>query len=606
MLRYPIVLLALSCSLIHSALAELSVTATFNPPRIALGDKSQYLVEITETSTGQRPTTERVDSLPIPQSGGLELTNGRVSNSSHTSIVNGVAEYSSTLQLIIDARAPQTGRFTIPTYTFQYKGETLRAPAVTLQVVERSADAGPTIDELIFLTAEVPEQLYVGQTTPIVLKLYISTDVRLSGLSSFDRDADGFTISELPDSKESSEVYNGRRYRVLNWPLLITPIQAGAQDINFQFSVAAQIPNQNNRRDPMSRRGFGSSIFDDFFGRSERFDVYTKPTSIDVRPVPSKNKPDSFTGAIGDFALQVYTDLQSTKVGEPIMLSVEVSGQGNFDRIGGPLIPDSEKWRTYEPETQFQPSAPGNALRGTKRFDYVLIPRKAGTLKVPPLEFSYLDPSTDQYTTLAAPEIDIEVSPSDLRIAPSTQVETTDIPEQAQPAQPQQREITIKEALLTLDYRPEPATSANGRILKNPLFWLSNAAVAGLLGFVCHALRHRRRLRENREYAALHAAKQERDQAIKEAHRAKDAATFYHAAQNAIRLTATYKARRSLRSADIDELTEFLRSQQTSESIVEQTRALFFEADQIRFSQQTASDNMTAAKANLEGILKAL
>ena len=232
--------------------AEINVTAIFNPPRVALGDKAQYVIEIKETDTSRKPEIESVTSLPIPQSGGLELTNGRTGTSQQTSIINGEREYSVTQQLIIDADAPRVGTFTLPSYVFQYKEQTLRAPSATLQVVERGADAGPTTDELIFLKADAPDQLYIGQTTAIQLKLYISQNIRLSGLNNFDRSADGFTISELPDSQETSEVFNGRSYRVLNWTLTITPIQTGPQDLNFQFTVSASLPGQNNRsRDPL-------------------------------------------------------------------------------------------------------------------------------------------------------------------------------------------------------------------------------------------------------------------------------------------------------------------------------------------------------------------
>jgi hypothetical protein len=134
-----------------STSAEISVTAIFNPPRVALGDKAQYVLAIKETDTSRQPEVERVTSLPIPQSGGLELTNGRTGTSQQTSIINGEREYSVTQQLIIDANAPRVGTFNLPTYVFQYKGQTLRAPTATLQVVERGADAGPTSDELIFL-----------------------------------------------------------------------------------------------------------------------------------------------------------------------------------------------------------------------------------------------------------------------------------------------------------------------------------------------------------------------------------------------------------------------------------------------------------------------
>ena len=603
--RFKFTLALLPWLLALTTSAEISVTAIFNPPRIALGDKAQYVLEIKESSTSLQPAIEPVTSLPIPQSGGLELTNGRTGTSQQTSIINGAREYSVTQQLIIDADAPRIGTFTLPTYVFQYKGQTLRAPTATLQVVERAADAGPTTDELIFLKADTPDQLYIGQTTTLELKLYIAPNVRLSGLNSFDRNADGFTISsELPESKETSEIVNGRSYRVLNWTLTITPIQIGPQDLNFQFTVSASLPGQNNRtRDPLGGRGFGSSLFDDFFTRSERFSLSTEPTTVEVLALPTADKPASFTGAIGDFAMQVYTDRNQTQVGEPIMLSVEISGNGNFDRINGPTIPETADWRIYEPESNFQPRIAGSALLGTKRFDYVMIPKQAGTLEIPEMRFAYFEPGTQRYTQLSSPAIEIEVSPSGRPATPSGP-STQTAPPPSTALLPLQQELTVEEALLTLDYRPRSIHATSH--WNNTRFWSINAAIA--VGLVTYglALRRKRRLKEDPAYAARQRAKQELRTSKTAAQQAKVADHFYAQAQSAIRLAVTYRSGENNRTADIDTLCEVMLKKGLSERAISQTRRLFATADALRFAGKESKSDLAKAKSELEGILKAL
>ena len=587
-----------------STSAEISVTTIFNPPRIALGDKAQYILEIKETDTSRQPEIESVTSLPIPQSGGLDLTNGRTSTSQQTSIINGAREYSVTQQLIIDADAPRIGTFTLPTYVFQYKGQTLRAPAATLQVVERAADAGPTTDELIFLKADTPDQLYIGQTTTLQLKLYIATNVRLSSLSSFDRSADGFTISELPGSQETSEIFNGRSYRVLNSTLSITPIQTGPQDLNFQCTVSASLPGQNNRsRDPLGGRGFGSSLFDDFFTRSERLNLKTKPKTVEVLALPTNDEPASFTGAIGDFAMQVYTDRNQTKEGEPIMLSVEISGSGNFDRINGPTIPETAQWRSYEPESNFQSRSGGSALLGTKRFDYVMIPKQAGTLEIPEIHFAYFEPETQRYTQLSSPAIEIEVSPSDRPAAPPGKITQT-APPPSMEILPLQQELTAEEALLTLDYLP--SSSHQTSHWNNPRFWSINALIA--VGFVTIGLvlRRKRRLKEDLTYADQQSAKRELRTTKAAAQQAKVADDFYAQAQNAIRLAVTYRSGENHRTANIDTLCAAMLKTGLSEQAISQTSRLFATADALRFAGKKSNGDLDKAKSELEGILRAL
>ncbi|WPJ97483.1 BatD family protein [Coraliomargarita algicola] len=589
-----------------SASAAVQVTAIFNPPRIAMGDKSQYIVEIKETDTSKLPDPERVTSLPIPQSGGLELTNGRTSTSQQTSIINGAAEYSITQQLIIDAKPPRVGKFTIPSYVFQYKGETYRVPAATLETVERPADAGPTTDELIFLKTDTPEQLYVGQTTPIQLKLYISENIRLSSLNSFDRSADGFTISELPDSQESTEIVKGRRYRVLTWPLTITPIQTGEQDLSFQFTVSANVPGQNNRRDPFGRRGLGGSLFDDLFGQTERFTVYTEPTKVDVLSLPNDGKPDSFTGAIGDFSMKVYTDRDETQTGEPIMLSVEITGNGNFDRINGPIIPQIDEWRTYAPESQFQPHSAESTLRGTKRFDYVMIPNHDGNIQIPSIAFAYFDAKNKRYTELSSPAIPIKVTPSSKQAAPPT---VSNLPTNTQTittAPPLQKELSMEDALLTLDYRPTPSKHSNSKALKDPSIWIINLSLAVILTISSLWLRHKRRLKEDSAYADQQAAKHELRAITNSAQHAKDAESFYAQAQSAIRLAITCRTHKNHRTANINELESALEKAKVAEETISQTRELFQTADAQRFAGNTAPSDLSSAKSQLERILKAI
>ena len=584
--------------------AEISVTAIFNPPRVALGEKANYVLEIKETSTSEQPEIERVTSLPIPQLGGLELTNGRTGTSQQTSIINGAREYSVTQQLIIDADAPRIGTFTLPTYVFQYKGQTLRAPAATLQVVERAADAGPTTDELIFLKADTPDQLYLGQMTTLELKLYIAPNVRLSGLNSFDRNADGFTISELPDSKETSEIVNGRSYRVLNWTLTITPIQTGPQDLNFQFTVSVSLPGQNGRTsDPFGGRGFGSSLFDDFFTRSERLTLNTEPKTIEVLALPTADEPASFTGAIGDFVMQVYTDRNQTQVGEPIMFSVEISGNGNFDRINGPTIPETAQWRSYEPESNFQSRSGGSALLGTKRFDYVMIPKQAGALEIPEIHFAYFEPETQRYTQLSSPAIEIEVSPSDRPAAPPGKITQT-APPSSMEILPLQQELTAEEALLTLDYLP--SSSHQTSHWNNPRFWSINALIA--VGFVTIGLvlRRKRRLKEDLTYAEQQSAKRELRTTKAAAQQAKVADDFYAQAQNAIRLAVTYRSGENHRTANIDALCAAMLKTGLSEQAISQTSRLFATADALRFAGKKSNGDLDEAKSELEGILRAL
>ena len=580
-------------------IAEIRVSARFEPARVAVGSTSQYIVEIVETDDSKKPAAERITSLPIPSDGGLTLRNGRTSNSQSTRITNGVSEYSITQQLIIDAVSQTAGNFTIPAYIFEYKGGRLQAPTATLTVVEGSADVAPTVDELIFLQANAPEQLYVGQTTSILLKLYVSSSVQLRGMNPFERSADGFTVSELPEqSVESVEMFNGRRYRVYSWPFTITPISAGSQDLNFQFTLAAQMPDQRNTQASQ----FGGGMFDNFFGRSERFNIYSPPTQIDVRTLPTEGKPESYSGAIGQFNMELSADSDSTRVEEPIMLSLKLNGSGNFDRIKGPEMPQARGWRSYMPESTFEPNE-SQPLKGMKRFDYVFIPEKAGSLKLPEVKFSYFDPSTEKYVELSSPALTVKVAPSNRPAIATTPTETDN--QDAAPAINLTKALSPEELLITLDYRPRKGRHIETDLLSSPFFKGLNSAAFVVLTTAGIVIYRRKRLHQNADYALAHKAKQALKAAVKES-QSSDAAVFYRSAQCAIRLAATVRTKRNLRSADFAELEVSFKQSQVPNGVIEQASALFNEADNHRFSGRTHSADLQRARTHLNTILKAL
>jgi len=592
-----------------AANAELTATTRFDPPKIALGNTSRYIVDITETSTNSMPEPEEVNSLPIPQSGGLTLRNGRISTSAQTHIINGKTNYSRTLTLTIDATAPQTGVYSVPGYVFTYKGQKVVAPLTTLEVVERGANAEPTLDELIFLKTDAPDKLYIGETTDITLKLYISDSVDISNLESFSKTANGFTVSELPESPaERIEMFNGRRYRTLNWPLTVTPISSGDQDLNFEFVLTARLPEQSGRQNRSRRRSpFGSSIFDNFFAQTERFNIYTEPNQVKVLPLPSKNKPKSFSGAIGDFNMQVYTDMDSTTVGEPIMLSVKISGTGNFDRIQGPPIQETSEWRNYAPEAAFEASN-NKTNSGVKRFDYVFIPNQAGKIRLPETIFSFFDPNTKEYVELKSPGIPIQVAPSNRPLAAtsSSTANTNQSTTGPTPIQPEQIQLTTEEALMTLDYRPEAANTTNEDPFKNPIFIsINTVGLISLIGAFIWFIRMSK-LRKDPNYKEYTQIKTELKAAISQSEKATDSDAFFNSAQTAIRLAASLKTKKLLRTASAEEVQQTLTKVGVKESDSEQVRNLMTQGDALRFSGRDNSVELPALKQELTAIVSKL
>src|SRR5690606_32384924 len=62
----------------------------------------------------------------------------------------------------------------------------------------------------------------------------------------------------------------------------------------------------------------------------------------------------------------------------------------------------------YDPKTDEQLNRSGN-ISGTKKAEYLLIPRIAGVREIPEIDFSYFDPEAKSYKTIKSEKFVIEI-----------------------------------------------------------------------------------------------------------------------------------------------------------------------------------------------------
>ena len=162
-------------------------------------------------------------------------------------------------------------------------------------------------------------------------------------------------------------------------------------------------------------KGFNSGPFSDpffndpfgGFGQQRNVELPSDPVVLDVKPLPP-GAPASFTGAIGQFTLEVDAEPKQVDVGDPVTVRLTLRGRGNFDRINPPVPADVVGWRSYPASGKFRPDDDVK-LSGAKTFEQVFVP--AGSKNtLPTYEFSYLDPGTGKYRTLTTAPITITVN----------------------------------------------------------------------------------------------------------------------------------------------------------------------------------------------------
>ena len=242
-----------------------------------------------------------------------------------------------------------------------------------------------------FLEAGVDEPApYLGEQVTYFRKYYRAHDSvgvpRLIRRSYEPPSFDGFWHLDLSDEGRYETSAAGRRYEVFEERTVLFPSLVGELTI-----------------DPATMR------VSEGLGRSQQV-LVTEPVVVNARPLPP-GAPVGFDGAVGDYSIEAAVDSDRLSGGEPAALTITIRGAGNIDAIPGPNVPDSGDWRVFSQGSDSSSQVFRGVLRGSKTFDYVLLPNSDGALQIPSFEYVYFDPDKEAYVTLSTDPIRVEIEP---------------------------------------------------------------------------------------------------------------------------------------------------------------------------------------------------
>ncbi len=147
----------------------------------------------------------------------------------------------------------------------------------------------------------------------------------------------------------------------------------------------------------------------------QNFQMMTETRSSDRReveilPLPSQGKPDSFHGLVGQFDISATSDKPRLKVGEALNVKVKIEGTGHAGSLESLKVKWPDAFEQYEDKSQTKYHPNGTSERV---FDFLLIPRQAGHFELPAIEISMFDPSSESYRVKASSPIIVDVDPGD-------------------------------------------------------------------------------------------------------------------------------------------------------------------------------------------------
>lgn len=423
------------------ASAEVTVDASLSHLSFPQDKAARLTIMVTGTSSSADIEIPRVDNVRLQNRG----------TSSQISVVNGTISSSISHNYLV--LALMAGTYTIPPIKVTVGGESHFTKPLTFQVSAAgqqpngySGGTEPTAAEIAFIRiSEKSADHYPGEIVPITIKAYFNQAYRAEIDSLPTIKGDGVVMSSLQDKpQQTEESINGRMYHVLTWETSLSGIKVGEHPISFFLEASLLIPQKRRSLSPLGNSLFDDPFFggslDSFFGGHQRKPIVSVSPEIvfNVMPLPSDNQPENFTGAIGDFDLKVSAAPVDVEIGEPMTLTMEISGSGNFDRVEAPVFPEGPEWKVYSPSSNF--SEQNKHYSGTKIFEQAVVARTGAVDKIPQLSFSYFDPRQKRYVTKTSDAIAINLKKPDTAVAASSAIQPT------QPLSPPQQQADTQAA----------------------------------------------------------------------------------------------------------------------------------------------------------------
>ncbi|MCH8069796.1 MAG: protein BatD [Candidatus Marinimicrobia bacterium] len=393
-------------------IGDIKVYSTVDDNHITINEAINFKV-IAEGSKG-------FPQLDISQVADFSVISGPSQNSSFQWI-NG--EMSSSKILSWTLIPKKVGNLRIPKMSVRVDGKKYTLSPIKITVIKspvysqkgkkkqgrQNKETGPPE---IFLKAESDKtEAFQGEQITVYYKLYTRVKLRQYSVEKKPQGV-GFWQEELYAPKQPilrDTRVEGVQYRVATlYKMAIFPTTNGDLLLNpMVLNCTVEIPGKS-RFSPF----FDDFFSDSFFGRTKSLVVQSQSLELKVHPIPDVGKPLNYTGAVGRFTLDSYVDTSVVEANQAITFTVELKGTGNiklFD-MSPPEFPQTLE--IFNPKAFFKKDEFRDDITGVKRWEYIIIPRKAGRYFIPQQELTYFNPQSEEWESSSTEVISLTILPS--------------------------------------------------------------------------------------------------------------------------------------------------------------------------------------------------
>ena len=375
-----------------------AVSFKMNLSKSRLGVNERLKVEFNMNKDG--------DNFTPPQFKGFKVLMGP-SQSISSSWINGKRSFSKSYSYILAPVAK--GKFTIGQATIKIGNQIYKTLPKIIEVTAAvdkptsQTTADDFANDNIHLVAEISKaNPYLNEGISIVYKLYFSQYISISNFRALDNPKyNNFWSHDIPVKQYQTvnSTYDGKAYRsVILKRVVLYPQKQGKLEIEpLALEVTVDVPT--NKKDIFGRRSYTQA----------NKTVSAGKRTINVKPLPIKDKPANFTGAVGDFNFIVTTSKTHLNASESLQAVVSVNGKGNLKLFELPKPNFPAALEVYDPEFEAKVHTNISGTSGKVSNSYTIVPSFRGKYPIAPINFSYFNPKTKKYHSINSEELIINV-----------------------------------------------------------------------------------------------------------------------------------------------------------------------------------------------------
>ena len=322
--------------------------------------------------------------------------------------VNGVQSFSKTYTYFLTPK--KKGKIVLGQAEVNINGEVYKTSPIEIEIisaVEKPNDPNNNdniIDGNIHLVAEISKNNpYLNEGITVTYKLYFRNPISISDVQELESPSYGDFWSHLIKIGRAEinmrGSYNGEPYNEVIWRKAVLYPQKTGKLILEPLTLNLSLNLPSNRKDLFGRR---------ILTQAQKM-ITTGKNIIRVKGLPQNNKPDDFSGAVGEFDFDVILNKNALKATESFQVKIKVKGKGNLKLFNLPPINVPNTLEVYEPEHEENIQITVSGMEGFIEDNYTIVPEYQGKYPIPPVKFTYFNPQTALYKTLDSQDLLVDV-----------------------------------------------------------------------------------------------------------------------------------------------------------------------------------------------------